>query len=83
MDILSIIFLPAWVAVPDHALEADLPVLIRRERLTPDGQGRVLTAEASGCCRLPRPATIAVLTDLFDDTQAGRAYWTLAQHEGN
>ena len=32
---------------------------------------------------MPTPATIAVLTDLFDDTQAGRTYWNLAQHEGN
>ncbi len=56
-------------------------MLIRRERLALDGS--VLIAETSGCCRLPTPATIAVLTDLFDDTQAGRTYWILAQHEGN
>lgn len=83
MDILSIIFLPECIAVPVDAFEANLPVLIRRERLTPDGQQSVLTAETSGCCRLPTPRTVKVLTDLFDDTQAGRHYWQLALDEAN
>lgn len=83
MDILSIIFLPECVDVPVDALEADLPLLIRRERLAPDGQRIGLMAESSGCCRLPAPRAVRVLADLFDDPQAGRSYWTLAQDEEN
>jgi len=83
VDILSIIFLPKCVAPPENAPEADLPLLIRRERLTPDHQQSVLTAETSGCCRLPTPRIVKVLRDLFDDTQTGRVYWDLAQDEAN
>ncbi|MCX7790467.1 MAG: ATP-binding protein [Chloroflexaceae bacterium] len=83
MDILSIIFLPECVAVPVDAFEADLPLLIRREQMTPDGRRITLTAESSGCCRLPTPRTVRVLVDLFDDTQAGRTYWMLAQDAEN